>query len=234
MNLRCASLCVTAKGNDYPYLRQADRNHSVRSACSAQNVNRRSMHVFSRRQWMWHGLVSWVSAWAMLCPLESSTWAEVRSAKPDGFSIAIKVESPLEADATFRALVDDFAKWYDASHSYSGKAENLSLDLKRHCMFEKLPNGGFVRHMEIAYYHPNQRVIRLLGGLGPLQEMGVTGALTFAVKPAEGGGASTMLTYRITGADDQELNKIAPIVDQVLEGQMGRFEKYCASHETSK
>ncbi|MEM8736124.1 MAG: hypothetical protein AAGG44_17980, partial [Planctomycetota bacterium] len=157
----------------------------------------------------------------------SVTKAKVRTATPDGFSLVIEMASPMAADATFQAFVNDFAKWYDADHSYSGKAENLSLDLERHCMFETLPKGGFVRHMEIVYYHPEQRVIRLLGGLGPLQEMGVTGSFTFAVTPRENGTSAMTLSYRVTGAQDQGLDNLAPVVDRVLQGQMRRLEKYC-------
>ena len=92
-------------------------------------------------------------------------------------------------------------------------------------MLEKLPNGGFVRHLEIVFYQPG-KVLRLTGGLGPLQEMGVTGALTFNLNPS-GDNTDIELTYNVVGGDARNLDKLAPAVEYVLNLQMDRLKKYC-------
>lgn len=155
----------------------------------------------------------------------NKTEAEVIQSNADGFKISLQQSTSLSAPKTYAALVDDFSEWWDASHSYSGKAENLSLNLERHCMFEQLPHGGFVRHMEIVYHQPGQ-ALRMTGGLGPLQEMGVTGCLAF-ILTSENEQTKISLTYQVTGFSGQELDKLAPVVDQVLADQLARLQKYC-------
>ena len=106
--------------------------------------------------------------------------AQIKESSTNVFLIQSSRMVDLTADKAYAAFVNDFSKWYDASHSYSGKPENLSLDLKRHCMLEKLDDGGFVRHMEIVFHQPG-KMFRMTGGLGPLQGMGVSGAMTFCL-----------------------------------------------------
>ena len=60
-------------------------------------------------------------------------------------------------------------------------------------MYEKLPDGGFVRHLQIVYYQPGKS-LRLTGGLGPLQELGVHGSLVFSVD--RGAGHSELRVFR--------------------------------------
>ncbi|MGI9516909.1 MAG: hypothetical protein ACR2NP_07695 [Pirellulaceae bacterium] len=159
----------------------------------------------------------------LLVPVNAQ--AEITQSAADGFQIVVKQTTSLNPGAAYRVMIEDFANWYDASHSYSGVAENLSLDIAQHCMLERLPGGGFVRHMEIVYQQPGQ-VFRMTGGLGPLQEMGINGALTFSFNEVEGGTEIT-LTYNVTGSSFQQLDKIAVPVDGVLEAQLERLKNYC-------
>jgi hypothetical protein len=72
------------------------------------------------------------------------------------------------------------------------------------------------------------RTLRTVGGLGPLQEMGVNGVLTFTVAPHEAGSRLTM-TYRVAGDGALNLDRLAPLVDSVLMEQFGRLARYSAS-----
>lgn len=157
--------------------------------------------------------------------LMTSVSAEVKVASPTGFQTVATCTVDLAADEAYQKLIADFSTWYDASHSYSGRPENLSLDLERSCMLEKLPDGGYVRHMEIVYHQPG-KMLRMTGGLGPLQGMGVAGALSFAFAEADGQTTVT-LTYNVSGADFLQLDKIAAPVDGVLAAQLKRFGAHC-------
>jgi uncharacterized protein YndB with AHSA1/START domain len=151
--------------------------------------------------------------------------AEVTSSAADGFQIKITKTTAGNPRAVFARLVNDLSRWWDADHSYSGQAENFSMDLEKQCMLEKLPDGGFVRHMEIVFYQPG-KILRLTGGLGPLQEMGVSGAMTFSFTEA-GDKTDIELTYNVAGSEAQNLDKLGPAVDFVLNQQMDRLKKYC-------
>ncbi len=151
--------------------------------------------------------------------------AQVQESGADGFHIEIKRELEVDAETAYDALVNDFSKWYDASHSYSGKAENISIDLNSHCMLETLPDGGFVRHMEMVFHQPG-KVFRMAGGLGPLQGLGVSGAMTFAFVEVKGNAKLTM-TYHVSGAEHLQLDALSGPVNRVLNGQLDRFQSYC-------
>jgi hypothetical protein len=97
------------------------------------------------------------------------------------------------------------------------------------CFCEKLPNGGSVLHMTVVYAQPGQG-LRLSGGLGPLQMSGATGHLSWTL--AEKNGKTTLTqTYDVGGYMTGGLDKIAPVVDQVLGEQFDRLKVYA---ETGK
>ena len=157
--------------------------------------------------------------------ISSLAQGQVTQSSQTGFQIRIERELECNAQVAYQKLVNEFNQWYDASHSYSQKAENLSLDLDKHCMLETLPDGGFVRHMEIVFHQPG-KLMRMTGGLGPLQGMGVSGAMTYAFTP-EGDKSKVTMTYTVSGADFLQLDKIAIPVNQVLGLQLDRFQKHC-------
>ena len=150
--------------------------------------------------------------------------AEVTAAGPGGFNLKLvghSKSSPEQAYEAFGAI----EKWWDASHSYSGEAANLSLNLEPGGMFfETLPGGGFVEHLSVVHTNPGKEV-RLLGGLGPLQAMGLHGALTMQFKPHEKGCEIVML-YNVSGYSAQGLEGLAAIVDRVQAGQLERLVAY--------
>jgi hypothetical protein len=153
--------------------------------------------------------------------------AEVTHTCTTGFQVKQVREINADSQRAFEIFVTQFHRWYDANHSYSGHADNLSLDLEQRCMLERLPEGGFVRHLEMVFYQPG-KVLRLSGGLGPLQGMGVSGALTFEFQPVEGAPGKTQvtLTYNVSGSEFLQLEQLAQPVDAVLGMQLDRFSKH--------
>lgn len=151
----------------------------------------------------------------------STTAADVVTAVSNGFQIKQKFETKLGKADAFRVFVDDIAQWWDAAHSYSGKADSLSIDLEQRCFLETLPAGGFVRHLEIVYYEPG-KAIRFTGGLGPLQQMGVCGALTVSFTE-QNGKTVVEIEYNVSGRLEQGLDRFATAVDQVLAEQFNAF-----------
>ena len=112
--------------------------------------------------------------------------------------------------------------WWSGDHTYSGKAENLSLALQPGgCWCEKLPNGGGVEHMRVAYVEPGKHVL-LTGALGPLLYLATTGVLDVQFKPSAK-GTQVIFDYRAAGFFNGGADKIAPGVDAVLGEQVKRF-----------
>lgn len=133
---------------------------------------------------------------------------------------------PVKADAqrAYAATVD-VAKWWGSDHTYSGSAANLHLDARAGgCWCEKLAGGG-VEHMRVVLAWPG-KLLRLSGGLGPLQAGALNGTLTFEFKSgAEGRGIG--VTYLVAGhLADAGLEKVAPGVDHVLAEQLARLQQF--------
>ena len=73
--------------------------------------------------------------------------AEVKSATPAGFELVQTVTVHAPPKAAFAALSNP-ARWWNGEHSFSGDARNYTLNLKPGgCFCEKLPNGGWAKHL---------------------------------------------------------------------------------------
>ena len=140
--------------------------------------------------------------------------ADVTSVSETGFALAFEAATDASPDEIFSAMTR-IGAWWDLAHSWSGESENLYLDLRiGGCFCEKLPNGGGVEHLRLVYFSPGSE-IRLVGGLGPLQGMGMGGALVWTIIP--GAEANTVRwAYSVHGHGTEEsMRQLAPIVDRV-------------------
>jgi hypothetical protein len=154
-----------------------------------------------------------------------SAHAKVVDVAASGFTIKHNVEvnkSPAEAYAIFTGKI---ALWWDSEHTYSGKSENLSIDLRPNgCFCEKLENQGFVVHMTVINAQAG-KLLRMTGGLGPLQGIAGTGVMTVEFK-GEGQRTTVNFTYTLGGYSPGGFDKLAPLVDQVMVQQMSRYERF--------
>jgi hypothetical protein len=161
---------------------------------------------------------------AIVALLAPSARADVADSAPNGFTIKITTTVKGSPDDVYRRLLR-IGDWWSSDHTFSGDAHNLSIEERpMGCFCEKLPNGGAVRHMEVVYL-ASGKLLRLSGGLGPLQAMAATGSMTFALSRAEG-GTKLEFTYAVGGYSPHGLNALAPIVNQVLTDQITRFKNY--------
>ncbi len=146
--------------------------------------------------------------------------AEVKTTAT-GFVVENSAVVAAAPDAVWAALVQP-ARYWNPAHSYSGKAENFTLDAKAGgCFCEALPGGGSVEHMRVVFAGPGS-MLRLVGGLGPLQAEGVAATLTWALKPS-GRGTEITQTYVVGGHMRFDVPATAPIVGQVLNEQLTRL-----------
>ena len=166
---------------------------------------------------------------ALIC-VAAPARAEVTSASPSAFVIQAEADVAASPAETWRRLLR-VEHWWNSAHTYSGDARRLSLDPRAGgCWCERWGEGQSVEHMRVVLVMENEgiRTLRAVGGLGPLQEMGVNGVLTFTVAPLASGAKITM-TYRVTGDAALGLDQIAPGVDGVLLEQFGRLSRYSAT-----
>ena len=155
---------------------------------------------------------------ALISPVQ----AETNSVSPTGFISTFREEVKAAPDDVWKAITQ-LPRWWSDSHTYSGKAENMSVDLHAGgCWCERWGDGQSVQHGQVVWVQPG-RVIRFFASLGPLQELAVNGVLTL-VTSAQDGKTLLRMTYRVAGNADAGLDKLAPVVDQVLAVQYARLK----------
>ncbi len=85
--------------------------------------------------------------------LSASSWAaaDVADASANGFTVKLTLNVRASPDDVYRKLVRNIGDWWDPSHTFSGNSHNLTIEERpAGCFCEKLPDGGGVRHMEVA------------------------------------------------------------------------------------
>lgn len=155
--------------------------------------------------------------------------AEVTASADHGFiseHTLILQATPAQA---WLALTDNIHLWWDGSHSYSGDAGNFSLAaVAGGCFCEQLPDGGQVEHMRVVFAAPGKQ-LRLSGGLGPLQEIGAGGSMTFILNALDNETTELQYRYVVSGFLPSGLQGFAGPVDQVQLSQLQRLQSYLAN-----
>jgi hypothetical protein len=155
--------------------------------------------------------------------LAGGAFAEVTGVGGGGFEVRERVHVAAEPAAVYAALMTP-GRWWDPQHTYSGDASRLTLEAKAGgCWCEALPGGGAVEHMTVLYLAPNKG-LRLRGGLGPLQAMGVVGSFSITLAAADAGTDLTF-TYAVGGYSKDGFDDLSKGVDAVLGAQAARLKR---------
>ena len=161
---------------------------------------------------------------ALVCALALLATAEVADSAATGFTVKIQTRIHASPADVYTRLVHNIGDWWDPAHSYSGDAHNFSLEERpQGCFCEKWA-GGSVRHFEVILAVPG-KMLRMSGGLGPLQAFAMVGTLTFAFTPAEG-GTNLETTYAVMGYTLNGINTWVSPVNSVLTEQVTRLKNF--------
>lgn len=156
-------------------------------------------------------------------PVEQAA-AEVLGAAANGFEVRETVHVAAAPDKAYAALLLP-GRWWSPDHSFSHNAANFVLDARAGgCWCENLPDGGSAEFMRVVYAAPG-KTLRLRGALGPLQGMGVEGAMTWSLK-SSGNGTDVSVSYAVGGFAKDGLDDLSKVVDRVLGEQIERLRKF--------
>lgn len=156
-------------------------------------------------------------------------YAEVTASGEGGFAARNVVTVKASPQEVYATLGKPFL-WWNGAHSYSGDARNLTMSVSPGgCFCETVPaDGSKIEHARVVLFKPNA-TLRLHGALGPLQAEGVTGSLSFDIKPVAGGGSEVTQTYVVGGFVRGGATKYAALVDQVVGEQLTRLKAHLDS-----
>jgi uncharacterized protein YndB with AHSA1/START domain len=156
---------------------------------------------------------------AFLALSSLSARGDVVDRSASGFTVKTTATVAAAPQRVYQDLLNVGA-WWDKAHTYSGDAKNMTLAAQPGGCFCEKYAGGAIEHGRVVNVSPD-RLLRLSGSLGPLQEMAVTGTMTWAIEPAKQGSGSTLtMTYAAGGYAPGGLDKLADIVDMVLAQQV--------------
>lgn len=173
------------------------------------------------------GRPGWLLTAALLA-LSGPLRAEVVASGPGGFVIGQERELSAPPARVYQAIVDEVSAWWNPDHTYSGNAASLSIEATAGgCFCERLGDGAAVEHLRVVFAWPG-RLLRLSGGLGPLQSMGATGSMDFALKETAGGGTTLQFRYSVAGFSPDGMAVMAAPVDAMLNEQLDRLTAHVA------
>jgi len=148
---------------------------------------------------------------------------EVASKSDNAFSVHHEYSVSRPAEVVYEKFID-IGSWWHPDHTWSGDAKNLSLDPTPGGLFvEQFPDGGFSEHMRVIAIQPN-RMVRMTGALGPLQEFPVVGVMSISFQSKDEKTTSVTVDYRVSGSFPGAPDAIADAVDRVIGEQFSRLK----------
>lgn len=162
--------------------------------------------------------------------LPGSSQATVLEKGDSGFTVSHQIEAPVTPQELSRIVVEEIHNWWLDDHTWSGSSKNLKITSSLPaCFCERMPNRGFVQHMQVVSMMPG-KMLRMTGGLGPLQEFPVNAVMTFRFEETRQ-GSRLVLTYKVRGDAEDGVEKWAGPVDSVLGQQLESLSRYIRSKQ---
>lgn len=153
-----------------------------------------------------------------LCLPSINSYGEVLFLAETGFITEHRIQVSADRETTWNAFIQA-GKWWPADHTWWGDANGLTIDAFAGGCFCEKSGDKSAEHMRITLVDTHNSM-RMTGGLGPLQGMGMYGALDWTFEANDQGTQVTM-TYRVNGINPDGFAELAPIVDQVQGIQLG-------------
>lgn len=157
----------------------------------------------------------------------SALSAEVVETSADGFVTRDRAEVSASVVETWLALTKP-GDWWNDAHTWSADASNMTLTPQAGgCFCERVPGedredgfslDGSVQHAVVVQAYP-LRVLRMRGGLGPLQGEPATGILTITLEEIDS-GTRIVWEYNVGGPMRYDIPQISAAVDGVMTQQL--------------
>lgn len=160
--------------------------------------------------------------------LSFNTSAKVESSGNGGFIVLNTVSVNAAADTVWQALVNDVDQWWPKDHSWW--TGTFSIDARAGGCFCERAGERSAEHMRISFVDPAKQLV-MTGGLGPLQAMGMTGALNWQLEQT-GADTTISLRYHVQGYSESGYKDLAPVVDHVQGLQLKALADFLTTAKT--
>jgi uncharacterized protein YndB with AHSA1/START domain len=165
-----------------------------------------------------------LGAWALGAALVAGpAAADVTAVSAGHFESTHRAEVAATPAQVYEAL-SQLPRWWNPQHSWSGDTRNMTLELTAGgCWCERWGEGASAQHGRVLQVIPG-RLILMEGTLGPLLSLPARGILTLVSSSGADGKTAVRISYRVSGAPELGLDKLAPAVDGVLAQQFARLK----------
>jgi uncharacterized protein YndB with AHSA1/START domain len=160
----------------------------------------------------------------LFIPLLAGAKGQVDYVSDTGFIVSNKFSSNIKAPDIWRALTEEIDQWWPKDHTWWGEQGILAIEPVAGGCFCETAGRRSAQHMQISFVEP-YKLLRMTGGLGPLQGMGMHGALDWQLVQKEDVTEVT-LTYRVSGIHPDGFKQLAAIVAQVQGIQLQALKTY--------
>jgi uncharacterized protein YndB with AHSA1/START domain len=144
--------------------------------------------------------------------------AAVKDATPTGFTIENQVLIQASPAQVWQAMTGQIDRWWPKDHTWWGVAATLTIDPRAGGCFCEITGSQQAQHLQVVFIDPD-KTLRMSGGLGPMQGMGLHGIAEWTLQP-EGPATRVTWRYRAGGYTPDDLSRFAPVVDRVQAQQL--------------
>lgn len=138
--------------------------------------------------------------------------AEIISSSDTHFVLRHEATSAMPADMLWQRLIQP-ETWWHPDHTYSGRAENLSLKAEAGGAWREDWDGGSVIHGTVMLVQTGE-VLRINAPFGPLQQLGAHTIWTITIS-ADGEGSKVVFDEVSNGPSTANMTETAAAVDFV-------------------
>lgn len=148
----------------------------------------------------------------------TSAKAIVSAQSKQHFSVKIETTIKAPVEEVYQQFLN-IGDWWESSHTWFGDASKMYIEPKANGCFCEVNGDKEALHMTVSMVMPNKNV-QMVGGLGPLQSMGVYGHMSWSFKETTKGLTTLTLSYLVKGFVGEESEMMAKAVDSVLNTQV--------------
>lgn len=157
--------------------------------------------------------------------------ASTESVAENGFIVTNSVTVAATPAQSWKALTENVDAWWPKDHSWWNGTFSMSATAGG--CFCEVSGDRSAEHMRVVFVDPD-KTLRMTGGLGPLQGMGMFGALNWQFSSSDEAPDATTITlrYHVQGYSASGYADLAPVVDKVQGLQLQALADFLQSDET--
>lgn len=146
--------------------------------------------------------------------------AEVAEVTDIGFTVKANIHINSDRADAYAQLLK-IGDWWFSDHTWFGSSQAMKIEARAGGCWCEISGEKSAIHGVVSHIDPGS-LLRMNAQLGPLQELAVSGVLTFKLEDM-GNGSHLYATYSVNGFTAEKAKEWAAVVDYVINEQVTRY-----------